>query len=149
MKTPNGPFGDDARARPDATILPVKSPRLLTVIRSECPSAPRESENGCDAHQKSRREKAPEEELARRGVQPVEPAPAHAERDDARAFRHDLGDAQPVAERVEERDADAEDDEQRERREVERRPVVRCAVVSSTSSLPVGIWWNQPARSPA
>ena len=72
----------------------------------------------------ARREEAPDEELAGARAQPVETAAGDPDGDDARPLVDDGGDAQPVAEHVDERDDDAEDDEERERRDVERPPVV-------------------------
>ena len=70
------------------------------------------------------REEPPEEELSRLRAQPVEPTPRHVERHDARAFRHDVGDAKAEAQRVERRLAEAEHDEHGKRRDVEAPPVV-------------------------
>ena len=72
----------------------------------------------------ARREEPPEEELPRARVQPFEPAAADAQRDDVGAFQHDLLHAQPEHERAHERLRHPEDDEQRERGDEQRPPVV-------------------------
>src|SRR5581483_9330431 len=54
------------------------------------------------------------------------PSGAHPDRDDAGALVPDVGDAQPVAERVRHRHEDAEAEDDRERRDVERAPVIGC-----------------------
>ena len=71
----NAPNGPSATTRVPTGIdrtRRVWSPAALTLIRSERPSGAAESENGCAVHQNPRGEEAPEEELPRPRVQPVE-----------------------------------------------------------------------------
>ena len=70
------------------------------MIRSDRPSGAAESENGWRRPDPVPVEEPPEEELPRLGVQPVEPAPDDAHRDDARALVDHLRHAQPVAEEL-------------------------------------------------
>ena len=125
VKTPNGP---SATTRVPTGVAPARAcsrRRAFTVIRSESPSGAAESENGCAFAQRPRREEAPEEELAGVCVQPVEPAPGDPERDDARAFlARRPRRAGGSAGRATSGSADPEHDEQHERRDVERAPVV-------------------------
>jgi hypothetical protein len=70
------------------------------------------------------REEAPEEELARPCLEAVEPATADPQRDDARPFRDDVDDAEPVAKSREGGRDDAVREEQPEGGEIEAAPVV-------------------------
>ena len=65
------PFGDDAGTRPNLPNPPREISHALTVMRSEFPSGAADSENGCEDHHDSG-EEAPEEELARAHVKPLE-----------------------------------------------------------------------------
>ena len=95
-------------------------------MRSERPSGAAESENGCDAHQRPRVEEAPEEELARlapragrAGVLSIRsdttPGPSATTSATRRRKRNACDDRHEQPEH---------DDEQRERRDVKRAPVV-------------------------
>ena len=52
VKTPNGPSATTRVPGATSASRLEKSPSALTVMRSERPSGARESENGCDAHQR-------------------------------------------------------------------------------------------------
>src|SRR5213593_3404155 len=76
-------------------------------------------------------EETPEKELPCAHVQPVEPATGDPQRDDAVPLADDLGDAQAVPERLRERRGEAETNEQAERDEIERTPVIGCDTVEN------------------
>ena len=69
-------------------------------------------------------QETPEEELAGPCVEPVQAASRDSERDDARALGDDFRDAQAVAQRAQGRTDDPEGEEQAERAEVQRAPVI-------------------------
>ena len=117
-------------------------------MRRERPSGVCDSENGCASHQRPRVRKRQRKNSPGRAAEPFELPAGYSHRNDVPRLRHHLDDAQPEAEGVDDRRAQPEQDEGRQRDEVEGAPVVRCHF-SKASSFPVGIWWNQASAIPA
>ena len=74
-------------------------------------------------------EEAPEEELAGARVQPIEPATGDAQRHDSRPFGDHFRDAEPMTKSLGERRDHAKGEQEAERDEVERAPVIGGDVV--------------------
>jgi hypothetical protein len=127
VKVPNGPLRDDPRPRLDPPTRSVKS-RPSTVIRASGRPAPRRARTDAPPTSRAGPESAGGR-TARHAPQAIEAPARDPERHDARALDHDLGDPQPLAQRVGVRHEQPKDDDQRERREAQARPVVGRDVV--------------------
>ena len=125
VKVPNGPSAttrvpgliEPTRAREVPEVLHRDAERLAVGRLGERERVCGPPASGC--------EEAPEEELPGLCAQAVDVGAADAQGRHARPLGDDLDDAQPVAEGAHERDDDAVAHEQRQRRDVERAPVVR------------------------
>ncbi len=122
MKEPNGPSAITnvpgfTLARPR-----LKSPRSLIVMRNDEPSGAAESENGCDSRQRSRSRNRQLEPLPRPRIQPVQVAPADAQRYYSRRFPPHFCYPHPVPEEANQRLEHAKEQHELERRNIERGP---------------------------